>query len=148
MPGPMDAMMGGMPPGGGGPGPGGMPPMGGGMPGMGGPDPAASMSISAMDGLLPKSPNPTEALSKVDKALQIAHDLVMACLSNVGQWNPKLQKELHSIGKSLLAAKMDLKKEEERFAPPPSMGMGTGGPMGLPSSAPGLGSPAANQSGM
>jgi len=43
---------------------------------------------------------------------------------------------------------MDLKKEEERFAPPPSMGMGTGGPMGLPSSAPGLGSPAANQSGM
>lgn len=136
-------MMGGM---------GGPPGMGG--PGMGGPgmmtpglegDPAMGMGLSALDSLSPKSPNPTEALNKVDQALQLAHQLVLTALPQIQAWNPKVAKDLHAIGKQILSAKMDLKKEQGPMGPPPTLGMeGAGGAMGMPmgGSLPTIGSPA------
>ena len=100
------------------------------LPGIAG-DPASQMSMGAMGGLNPKSPNPTEAMQKVDEALQVSHDLVMMSLTQIQNWNPKLSRDLHAIGQKLLAAKMDLKKEQPLGMPPDLM-MGMGGATGGP----------------
>lgn len=125
MPMPMPPM-GGLP---GGP-PGGMPGMPGGMPGGADQD----MALSAMSDLAPKPVNPTEALNKVSEALDKSNKLIELCLPQVSQWNPKLAKDLHAISKSILAAKLDLKKEQPP-GPPPDLMLGMQGG-GLP---PGLG---------
>jgi len=122
MPGLDPGMMGGAPPPGGG--------MGPGLPG-GQPDPSMDLALSAMSGLSPKSPNPTQALQQVDKALDMAHQLITQSLTQVGQWNPKLSKDLHTIARQLMATKMEMKKESPLGAPPDlMMGMGAGGPGG------------------
>jgi len=120
MPGPMDAMamMGG---GGGAPGgPGAM--MGGGSP-MG--DPMGDDALAALSQINPKPANPTQAVQKVEEALDLCHKLVMSCFPQVSQWNPKAAKDLHTIGRQILATKMELKKETPP-QPAPSMGMGQG----------------------
>jgi hypothetical protein len=127
--------MGGMP--GGGP-DSGLPPMGmppGGMP----QDPMAADALGALDQLSPKSPNPTEALSRIDKGLLMAHRIVMSLLPQVSQWNPKLARDLHKIGADLLGMRGEIQKEADEMAPPPMLGMpgpGGGGPMGLPGPMP------------
>lgn len=123
-------MGGGMPPAG-------MPPMGGGMPGMGGPqDPGQEMALSAMDQLNPKSANPTQALTKVEEALKMAHQLIMAVFPQISQWNPKLARDLHTIGRQILSTQLELSKETTPQAPPD---MGMGGSPGLQGLPPGQG---------
>ncbi len=107
---------------------------GGGMPGMGQQtNPTLDLAISSMDQLGSKSPNPTEALMAVDKALEMAHQLVMKVIPQVMQWNSKLTKELHTIARQILVAKMDLDAEPPVTGGPPDMGVGA---TGLPPATP------------
>lgn len=120
-------MGGGMPPG--------MPPGGPNLPGIG-TDPQSQGALAALDQMSPKSPNPTQALQKVEEALKLAHQLIMSVFSQVSQWNPKVAKDLHTIGRQLVSTQMDMKKEQQANAPPPdlgamgAMGMPPGGPLG------------------
>lgn len=126
MPGANPMMGGGAPPG--------APPMGGGMPGMGGPggDPQQDMALSALDQLNPKSANPTQALTQVEGALKMAHQLIMAAFPQISQWNPKLARDLHTIGRQILSTQLELSKETTPQSPP-DMGMGgSPGMQGLP----------------
>lgn len=142
MPSPMD-FMGGMP----GPEAGGGPlgslpgaDMGGGgpMPGMGG-GPGANLAMSAMDKLIPgQGKNPTQTLSKVDEALTLSHKLIMAVLPQVENINPKVAKDLHQIGRSLLSLKLDVKKEMP-VGPPPELMAGLQNLQGAPAPGTGMG---------
>lgn len=134
----------------------GMDMMGGGPPGMGGgmpggmpmpqpPSPADQLGLAALDGLSPKSPNPTAAMQQVEKALDMAHQLIMTSLTQVSQQNPKVSKDLHTIARQLLATKLEIKKESPLGIPPDlMMGMqGGGGPgnaSGMPPAPPMMGS--------
>ena|SRR2546428_1336256 len=119
--------------------------MGGGMPGMATPgmdqNPMAGQAMSAMDSLMPKSPNPTAAVQQAEQTLGEIHKLVMGLIPTISQWNQKLAKELHSIAKSVVAAQMDLKKENQGpMGMPPMMGMSPEA-MGMPPAGPSLGAP-------
>jgi len=104
-------------------------------------NPMMGAAMGALDDLMPKSPNPTQAIAQVDQALKLAHELVMRVIPQVSQWNSKLAKEMHVIGKQLLTAKMDLKKEQGPQGPPPALMMGDPtGLMGAPPSGAGAGS--------
>jgi len=124
----------------------GMPPMPGmpmpGMPGMpgagpgapGGGDPFAAnpdLALGAMMDLTPKSGNPTQAITKVSKALDQMHKLAMLILPQVSQWNSKLAKDIHALSKQILTAKLDLTKEQQP-GPPPDLMLGLQDSVGLP----------------
>lgn len=123
--------------------PNGMPP--GARPGLTGarpgltPDPIADQAIQALDHLTPKTPNPTEALRRVDLALDLIHKLVMLTISQVQQWSPKAVKDLHQIGRMAQTVKSELRKEVSPGPPPEllSLGMGAMGPTGGPPGGPG-----------
>lgn len=104
--------------------------------GDGGPDAA----LSALDGLVPKSPNPTVAMKKVEEAFDLAYQLVMSAIPQMSQWNPKAAGQAHTAAKTLLSLKGDLKKDAAPQPPPDLMlGMGaagSGSPLG-PASMPG-----------
>lgn len=137
---PIDPAMFGLTPGG----PAGMP----GMPGMGGGDgmatpgmesnPMSQMAVSALDQLMPKSPNPTAAMQKVEQAFDLAYKLVMTALPQLAQWNPKITKDAHAAARMLISLKGEIRKEAAPGIPPDLMlGMGSG-----PGAAPPMGSPA------
>lgn len=131
--------MGGMMP----PGPPGNPMQGPGVmtPGAGS-NPMAGAALGSMDMLKPKSSNPGEAMAQVEKAMDMAHQLIMSSLSQISQWHPKLTKDLHELGRKILAAKIELNAEQP-IMPPPDLMMGMGadmGPSGMPPTM-GLGSP-------
>jgi hypothetical protein len=111
------------------------------VPGAGAPggNPMAAMALSSMDKLTSKQPNPTAALTEVEKALDQAHQLVLKALPQIAGWNSKVAKDLHQIARQLMATKLDLKKEATPGTPPPGFmggqaagmpGMPTGGPQG------------------
>lgn len=131
MPAPFDTLMsnatggGGMPPGAGAQGP-----------GMGR-NPTTDLALSSMDSLTSGggNANPTEAIQAVDKALDLAHQLVLKVIPQVTQWNSKLTKDLHTIARQILIAKMDLDSDSSEMAPPPGL-MQLGSTAGLPPSGP------------
>lgn len=104
--------------------------------GDGGPDAA----LSALDGLVPKSPNPTVAFQKLEQAFDLAHQLVVSTIPQLSQMSPKTAGQAHAAAKTLLSIKGDLRKEAAPQAPPDLMlGMGaagSGSPLG-PASMPG-----------
>ena len=103
------------------------PPM---IPGAGG-GPMSDLATATLDRVVPKSPNPTASMANVEEALSTAHKLVMSIIPQLTQQNPKVAKDLHGVAKSLMGAKLDLKKETPPQAPPDlMMGMGAGGPPG------------------
>lgn len=125
MPGPFDTMMNNMTgSAAGGPGGGPTSPMGNGAQ-----DPTMQLALSSMDGLGSGNGNnnPTQALEAVDKALELAHQLVMKVIPQVAQWNAKLTKDLHTIARQILVAKMDLDVEPGPAGAPPDMSSGVTG---------------------
>ncbi len=103
-----------------------------GAPGAG--DPFAAnpdLALGAMAELTPKNVNPTQALTKITSALDKMHKLAMLILPQAMQWNPKLAKEMHSIAKQILAAKLDVTKEQLP-GPPPDLMLGLQDSVGLP----------------
>jgi hypothetical protein len=111
---------------------GGMPPMGG--PGMGTPggqSPMAGDALSALDQLVPKQPNPTAALQKIEEALDLAYKLVSTIIAQVTRMNPKVAKDGHQVSRTLLNMKSELRKESGVGAVPDMMlGMGMAGSPG------------------
>lgn len=107
-----------------------------------GSNPLAGAALGSMDMLKPKSSNPTEAMSQVEQALDMAHQLIMSSLGQISQWHPKLTKELHEIGTKVLQAKMNLNAEQP-IMPPPDLMQGMGADMGAVGMPPtmGIGSP-------
>lgn len=100
------------------------PPM---IPGAGG-GPGADLASATLDRVVPKSPNPTASMANIEEALTTAHKLVMSAIPQLTQMNPKVAKDLHGVARSLMGAKLDLKKEMQPQAPPDlMMGMGAGG---------------------
>lgn len=95
--------------------------------GASGQDPTMQLALSSMDGLTGSGPNPTQALESVDKALELAHQLIMKVIPQVSQWNAKLTKDLHTIARQVLVAKMDLDVEPGPAGPPPDMSSGVTG---------------------
>jgi len=136
--------MGGPPPGGPGGGmggPGGMPDP---MATPGGPsNPMANDALTALGGLNPKSPNPTDAIQKTLQALDLCYKLMNTILAQVQTTNPKAAKSAHGIARSILTMKSDL-FEDAMPGPTPDLmlGMGAGGappamgPQGSPPGAP------------
>lgn len=123
---------------GGAPGPG--PAAGMQVPGAGAPggNPMAAMALQSMDRLTNKSPNPTAALTEAESAMDQAHQLVMKIIPQMSQWNAKVAKDLHNIARQLMAAKIDMKKEQPAGPIPPGF---MGGAMGTPSGMPGMQGP-------
>lgn len=126
---PIDPSMFGMPPGGQGG------PPGGGDPGMQTPgqNPAAGPALDALNGLDPKSQNPTQSLQKMSEALDLAYNLVATVISQASQMNPRVAKNGHSVSKSILDMKSELFKDVMPGPTPDMMlGMGmAGGPSNL-----------------
>lgn len=126
--------MGGPPPGGG---MGGPPP--GGDPGMatpGGPtNPQANDALSALNGLDPKSPNPTVSIQKTMEALDLAYKLISTVLAQVQTTNPKAAKSAHGIARSILTMKSDL-FEDMTPGPVPDLMLGMGGAGAPPAMGP------------
>lgn len=114
---------------------GGGPPMGGGMPPGGGPDPGMSTpgpmnpmgdpALQALDGLGPKSPNPTQAVQKMGEALDLAYRLISTVISQAQMMSPKAVKNGHGIARSILNMKSDL-YEEAVPGPTPDLMLGMG----------------------
>lgn len=126
------------PPGAGGGAPGGLPPemmaglLGGGG-GPGGPptDPTAQMGLAALDRLTTQEKSGELSLDRVKQALELAQKLIVASLPMVSQWNAKMAKELHVIGRQVADARINLTKESDVGPPPEAMMMGIQG-TGLP----------------
>ena len=111
-----------------------------GMPGQGMPDQA----LQALDGLQPKSANPTQAVQKIEQAMELAHQLVMTALPQVSQWNPKVAQQMHAAARMLIGIRSDIRKEVPPQPPPDLMlGLGMAGTPGGPigSMPPGLSRP-------
>lgn len=112
--------------------PGGMP--GPGMPGPGMPgdvqsNPLFQMGMAALNGAAPgNQSNETTAMQKVEQALDLAHKLVMNALPLVGQWNPKLSKDLHTIGRQIVDTKLAIQKETPPQFPPAMLSGGVQAP--------------------
>lgn len=106
----------GMPPGP----PPGMPP---GMPmGMGAPpggDQGAlpDLAMSSLD-QLGNGNQESEALARVDEALNLAHKLIMSVLPQVSNVNPRVSKDLHQIAQRVLQVKLDVQKDMPMGEPP------------------------------
>jgi hypothetical protein len=112
------------------------PPSPGATPGMQG-NPLADQAISALGAVNPRSPNTTQALQKIEEALDLAHKLVMAILPQLSVTNPKIAKDAHNAARMLLSVRSDMRKETAPEPPPDLMlGMGSAGapapPMGAP----------------
>jgi hypothetical protein len=75
--------------------------------------------------------NETTALTKVDEALELAHKLVMNCLPIINQWNPKLAKDLHTVGRQLVDTRLNMHKETPPELPPAMMSGGMQVPGGM-----------------
>jgi hypothetical protein len=106
-------------------------------------DPMAQMGMSALDQLMPKSPNPTAAIQRIEQAVDMAHQLIMSIIPQIMQWNPDVAKDAHAAARMLLQIRSTVRKEVAPEAPPDlSAGMGVAGspatPMG-PSMSGGLG---------
>ena len=114
-------------PGGGNPLAGGMPPVGG--PPGGAPPPPPPMGLEALgqegmdalNGLVNREPNGELGVERVRKALDMAHQLILACLPVVGTQNMDMSKQLHVLGRQLADTRMNLSKENEAGLPPESM---------------------------
>lgn len=120
---------------------GGQPPQGGGAdPGMQTPgqNPMAGPALSALDGLMPKSANPTQSMQKMSEALDLAYKLVATVISQASQMNPKVAKSGHAVSKSILDMKSELFKDVMPGPTPDMMlGMGMAGAPAGQNSSPG-----------
>jgi hypothetical protein len=95
--------------------------------------------MAAMDQLTPgQGQNPSKAMQKVEEAMTLAHKLIMSVLPQVENINPKVAKDLHQIGRSLLALKIDVKKDMP-VGPPPELMAGLQSLEGAPSGGSGFG---------
>lgn len=119
---------------------GGMPGGGPGMPPPSPPPPGGplgaqtSMGLAALDKLQNKQPSGEAHLQQVRKALDLAQQLISAVLPSVAQWEPKVAKDLHVIGRQIADARINLTKEQEPAPPPEGL---MGGMMGaMPGSFP------------
>lgn len=81
--------------------------------------PSFSNGMAALNQMNPGGDSAeTTALTKVDEALELAHKLVMNCLPIVNQWDPKLAKDLHTVGRQLVDTRINLHKETPPELPP------------------------------
>ena len=136
----MLSSLGGGPGGPGGPGAPGMPGMApGGMPG-GAPPPGmdpgglgalGQEGMDALDMLVNKEPNGELGVERVRKGLEVAHQIILACLPIVGVQNMDMAKQLHVLGRQLADTRMNLSKENEAGLPPEAMISGISG-TGIP----------------
>src|SRR2546426_1174907 len=107
MPGMPPPGMGGGPPGGGMPGLPGQPPPPTGAPGPGqgmpipGLDQMGQMGLTAIDRLMHREPNGQTSMMQVKEALKLSGQLIAAVLPLIQQWDPKLSKDLHVIGRQI-----------------------------------------------
>lgn len=97
-------------------------------------DATAQMALSALDKLAPREPSGQLSLERVGKALDLAQKLIVAALPQISQWNARLAKDLHVIGRQLADARINLRKEEEPGAPPEAL-LGMIGNTGVPGGA-------------
>ena len=106
-----------------------MPPMGGGMPDPmstpGPQNPMADPALQALDGLNPKSSNPTASMQKMTEALDLAYRLVSTVISQAQNISPKVVKNGHGIARSILNMKTDL-YEDAMPGPTPDLMLGMG----------------------
>lgn len=118
----------------------GAPPASGGMPGMG--DPTADLAMSALGQLGGANrSNPTAALQQVERAYDLAHQLVLGTIPQLQQFNPKAARDAHAAARTLLSIRSTIRQEAMPMSPPDLMlGMGMGGlpPAGPPSGIPGM----------
>lgn len=89
-------------------------------------DSTAQMALSALDKLAPRDASGQLSLERVGKALDLAQRLIVSALPQISQWNAKMAKDLHVIGRQLADARINLNKEEEPGAPPEALLMGMG----------------------
>jgi len=112
-----------------------------GMPGMGMPPglesgggmtpPVYDSALSALSQVMPKSPNPTEGLARVEQALKLCHDLLMAIIPTLMSQNPRLAKSAHAAAEQVIGIRADVRKEAAPEPPPDLMlGMGAAGAPG------------------
>jgi hypothetical protein len=84
------------------------------------------MALSALDKMAPRAASGQLSLERVGKALDLAQRLIVSALPQVSQWNAKMAKDLHVIGRQLADARINLTKEDEPGPPPASLLMGLG----------------------
>lgn len=85
----------------------------------------AQDALSALGGLNPKSPNPTNAITKTLEALDLCYKLMNTILAQVQNSNPKAAKSAHGIARSILTMKSDL-FEDAMPGPTPDLMLGMG----------------------
>ncbi len=100
-------------------------------PGPPGLDQTALIALSALDQLAPREASGAAALDRVKKALELAQKLIVTSLPQVSQWNAKMAKDLHVIGRQLADARINIEKSEEPGPPPEDLISGIGS-TGLP----------------
>lgn len=108
---------------------------GGGMPDPmntpGPPNPMSDPALQALDGLSPKSSNPTQSMQKMAEALDLAYRLVSTVISQAQMTSPKAVKAGHGIARSILSMKSDLFTDTTPGPTPDLMlGMGMAGSSG------------------
>lgn len=84
-------------------------------------DPTARLALAALGRLSPMEPSGEVALSRVRQALELAQKLIVTALPHISQWNAKMAKDLHVIGRQLADARINLTKEEEPGPPPEAL---------------------------
>lgn len=89
-------------------------------------DSTAQTALSALDQLAPRAASGELAMERIGKALDLAQRLIVSALPQVSQWNARMAKDLHVIGRQLADARINLKKEDEPGPPPASLLMGLG----------------------
>lgn len=121
--GPGGAPMGGPPPGPMGPGMGGRPPLG--------IEQLGQEGMDALGALSNKEPSGELRVERVREALNVIHQLINACIPEVGIENMDLSKQLHGVGRQIAQIRINLSQENEAGMPPESMLGGIQG-TGLP----------------
>lgn len=101
----------------------GMPPMPGPMPGMSpmGDQSMPELAMSSLDQLQGGKNPASEALSRVDEVLNLAHKLMMSVLPQVSSVNPQVAKDLHQIAQRVLQVKLDVQKNMPMGDVPPEL---------------------------
>jgi hypothetical protein len=87
--------------------------------------------MDALDQVTNSQPSGEMKVEKVDNALSMAHQLILAVLPLVGTQNMDLSKQLHILGRQLADTRMNLSKENGAGTPPEAMIGGISG-TGMP----------------
>lgn len=101
------------------------------LPGMGG-APNPDEAFAALGKLNPKSANPTESLTRIREAFDLAEKLMKTVEPQVSQINSAVYKDVLQIRQRIVSAKAALMKDMP-LAPPPDLMLGMGGQGATPS---------------